>query len=58
MMESFNISDLTDEEIRILQNTTPEQWADVATECIKDPSFWSEIASAFIDGFVRGLTQE
>jgi hypothetical protein len=48
---------LTDDQKRILADTTPEQWAEVAINLSKDPEFWKDLGKAVVEGFLDGITQ-
>jgi hypothetical protein len=53
-MTNFN---LTDDQKRILADTTPEQWAETAEACAKDPQFWQDLGKAVMEGFLDGVAQ-
>ena len=49
------LNDLTPEERRLLAKATPADWAQAGAELVVDPSFWGEIAAAFVEGMARGF---
>lgn len=48
---------LTEDDLKLIAETTPEQWAEAATEVFKDRNFWLDIKDAIIVGFVEGFTE-
>ena len=48
---------LTDDDIKLIAETTPEQWAETATQVFQDRNFWVGIKDAIIKGFVEGVTE-
>ena len=53
-MADFN---LTNDDLKLIAETTPEQWAETATEVFKDRNFWLDIRDALVVGFVEGITE-
>jgi len=51
------MAELTPEERKILAQGTAQDWAKAIAECAADPTFWAQIGTAFVDGFVRGATR-
>ena len=49
------LNDLTPEERHLLAKATPADWAQAGAELVVDPSFWGEIAAAFVEGMARGF---
>ena len=49
------LNDLTPEERSLLAKATPADWAQAGAELVVDPSFWGEIAAAFVEGMARGF---
>lgn len=45
-----SLDELTPEEQELLVQATPEDWKEAIAELAVDPSFWSEIATSFVDG--------
>ena len=44
------------EEVEAILSASPEQISEAVGECIKDKTFWLDLASAFLEGVVCGLT--
>ena len=56
-MTEVNDIYLTPEEVRAINEATPEQWVEAAAELSQDPAFWQEMLGCFLEGFMRGLTK-
>ena len=51
------MSELTPEERKILQGATAEDWAKAIAKTVADPAFWVQIATAFVNGFIKGANR-
>lgn len=49
------MSNLTPEEKEVLKNSTVQDWVDAISNLVKSPEFWAGIATAFAEGFIRGV---
>ena len=51
------MAELTPEERKILAGATAEDWAKAISETVTDPTFWGQIGTAFVNGFIRGANR-
>lgn len=51
------MADLTPEERKLLATATPKDWAEAIAKSVTDPTFWGQIATAFVDGMIEGANR-
>jgi len=49
------LDDLTPEQRQQIADTTALEWMDALGACVKDPTFWQGIGTAFLEGLANGL---
>jgi hypothetical protein len=49
------LDDLTPTEREAIASATAQDWMDALGACVKDPTFWQGIGTAFLDGVMRGV---
>jgi hypothetical protein len=49
------LDDLTPIEREAIATATAQDWMDALTACVKDPTFWQGIGTAFLEGVMRGI---
>jgi hypothetical protein len=49
------LDDLTPIEREAIATATAQDWMDALGECVKDPTFWQGISTAFLEGMMRGV---
>ena len=49
------LDELTPAEREAIGKATAQDWTDAIGACVKDPTFWAGIGTAFLDGLARGL---
>jgi hypothetical protein len=56
--QDFNdtMNELNPEERKMIQSATAQDWAKALDESFRDSSFWNNMAKAFVNGFVNGLS--
>ena len=47
---------LTPEEKKVVMNSSPKDWSNAISDCLKSPSFWSTIGVAFVEGIAQGIS--
>ena len=51
------MAELTPEERKALAGATAEDWAKAIAKTVADPTFWGQMGTAFVNGFVRGANR-
>jgi hypothetical protein len=49
------LDDLTPLEREAIAAATAQDWMDALGACVKDPTFWQGIGTAFLEGLARGF---
>ena len=49
------LDDLTPEQREAIASATAQDWTDALGECVKDPTFWQGIGTAFLEGLANGV---
>jgi hypothetical protein len=51
------LDELTPTEREAIGKATAQDWTDAIGACVKDPTFWAGIGTAFLNGMARGLDE-
>ena len=51
------LDELTPEQREAIGNATAQDWTDAIGACVKDPTFWAGIGTAFLNGMARGFDE-
>jgi hypothetical protein len=51
------LDDLTPIEREAIATATAQDWMDALGACVKDPTFWAGIGTAFLEGMARGFDE-
>ena len=49
------LDELTPTEREAIGKATAQDWTDAVGACVKDPTFWQGIGTAFLEGLTNGL---
>jgi hypothetical protein len=49
------LDNLTPAEREAIASATAQDWMDTLGACVKDPTFWQGIGTAFLEGLMRGV---
>jgi hypothetical protein len=49
------LDELTPLEREAIATATAQDWIDALGACVKDPTFWQGIGTAFLEGLARGF---
>jgi hypothetical protein len=49
------LDDLTPAEREAIATATAQDWMDALGACVKDPTFWQGIGTAFVEGLANGF---
>jgi hypothetical protein len=49
------LDDLTPAEREAIASASAQDWMDALSACVKDPTFWQGIGTAFLEGVMRGV---
>jgi hypothetical protein len=49
------LDDLTPLEREAIATATAQDWMDALGACVKDPTFWQGIGTAFVEGLANGF---
>ena len=51
------LDELTPAEREAIGKATAQDWMDAIGSCVKDPTFWAGIGTAFLNGMARGFDE-
>jgi hypothetical protein len=51
------LDELTPTEREAIGKATAQDWMDAIGACVKDPTFWAGMGTAFLNGMARGLDE-
>ena len=51
------LDELTPTEREAIGRATAQDWTDAIGACVKDPTFWAGMGTAFLNGMARGFDE-
>jgi hypothetical protein len=51
------LDELTPTEREAIGKATAQDWTDAIGACVKDPTFWAGMGTAFLNGMARGFDE-